>query len=143
MFIVRCCYRDDPETEKSAKGSEGKEDNMTVSLIITTNAAITPENKDKVLGDLSGMAADATGKAEAFVQIGINTAHMSMSGISAGMTAMCDFRHPGGFRNKKETCEKMCQILKQHLNIPQERIYINFFDVPACDWGWNGNLMGK
>ncbi|MGA2180101.1 MAG: phenylpyruvate tautomerase MIF-related protein [Verrucomicrobiota bacterium] len=26
--------------------------------------------------------------------------------------------------------------------MPPDRIYLNFTDVPAANWGWNGNTFG-
>ena len=38
--------------------------------------------------------------------------------------------------------QKVCQLLHDSLGIPPNRIYLNFTDVQASHWGWNGSTFG-
>jgi phenylpyruvate tautomerase len=46
-----------------------------------------------------------------------------------------------GVVNRKLS-QKVCQLLHDSLRTPPDRIYLNFTDVQASHWGWNGNTFG-
>ena len=37
--------------------------------------------------------------------------------------------------------EKVCSLLKESLGIAPDRVYLNFSDIPAGNWGWNGEIF--
>jgi phenylpyruvate tautomerase PptA (4-oxalocrotonate tautomerase family) len=42
----------------------------------------------------------------------------------------------------RKLSQKVCQLLNDSLGIPQNRIYLNFTEVEASHWGWNGSMFG-
>ena len=42
----------------------------------------------------------------------------------------------------RQLSQKVCRLLTESLGVPQDRIYLNFTDVEAGNWGWKGNTFG-
>ena len=42
----------------------------------------------------------------------------------------------------RQLSQKVCQLLNESLGVPTDRIYLNFTDVEASNWGWQGNTFG-
>jgi phenylpyruvate tautomerase PptA (4-oxalocrotonate tautomerase family) len=47
----------------------------------------------------------------------------------------------GGDVNR-QLAQKIGSLLKESLSVPPDRIYQNFTDVAATNWGWNGDTFG-
>jgi phenylpyruvate tautomerase len=46
-----------------------------------------------------------------------------------------------GETNRKLS-QQVCKLLSDSLGIGSDRIYLNFTDVEAGNWGWNGSTFG-
>jgi phenylpyruvate tautomerase PptA (4-oxalocrotonate tautomerase family) len=44
-------------------------------------------------------------------------------------------------RNRKLS-QQVCKLLNDSLGVPEDRVYLNFTDVEASNWGWNGSTFG-
>ena len=55
-----------------------------------------------------------------------------------------DIRSIGGLSGKVNgrLAQKVCALLQELLGITPDRVYLNFIDVPAANWGWNGSTFG-
>lgn len=42
----------------------------------------------------------------------------------------------------KAMSQDFCQTLNEKLGVPANRIYIEFADIRAAMWGWNGSTFG-
>jgi phenylpyruvate tautomerase PptA (4-oxalocrotonate tautomerase family) len=73
----------------------------------------------------------------------IGAAAICMSG-KPGDAAFVDIRSIGGLGPDvtRQLSQKVCALLAQSLPVPQDRIYLNFNEVEATNWGWNGNTFG-
>jgi hypothetical protein len=40
-----------------------------------------------------------------------------------------------------ELSRLICELIESGLGVPRQRIYINFADIPASQWGWNGQTF--
>jgi phenylpyruvate tautomerase PptA (4-oxalocrotonate tautomerase family) len=38
--------------------------------------------------------------------------------------------------------KEFCDMVKQRLGVPKNRVYIEFIDVPGYMWGWNRSTFG-
>jgi phenylpyruvate tautomerase PptA (4-oxalocrotonate tautomerase family) len=96
-----------------------------------------------VLAGLSKIAAEIIGKPETYVMVSASKADFMMSG-SMGNAAFVEVKSIGGLSHS--VCEKLsakiCDLLDTRLKIPTDRIYLNFINFPASEWGWNGSLFG-
>ena len=112
-------------------------------LKLETTVTITDEKRKTLLTSLSRIVADTTGKPEKYVMITVNPAAMLMAG-KPGEAAFVDVRGIGGLTAavNRQLSQKVCQLLNESLGVPADRIYLNFTDVEASNWGWQGNTFG-
>jgi len=66
-----------------------------------------------------------------------------MSG-KPGDAAFVDIRSIGGVTDEvnRKLSQQVCKLLNDSLGIPPDRVYLNFTDVEASNWGWNGSTFG-
>jgi len=103
-----------------------------------------PEDKEKpLLAALSKAVAATIGKPEQYVMITVSHSAMLMSG-QAGDAAFVDVRSIGGLNGEtnRKLSQQICKALKDSLGISPDRVYLNFTDVGADNWGWNGSTFG-
>lgn len=112
-------------------------------LKLETTVALSDEKKEALLTSLSRLVAGAIGKPEQYVMALINPASLIMSG-KPGEAAFVDVRSIGGLSNEvnRRLAQKICSLLKNSLGVPPDRVYLNFTDVAAGNWGWNGETFG-
>lgn len=112
-------------------------------LELKTSAPIPEGEREKLLGELSRIVAGATGKPESYVMVALSHESLCMAGQS-GPAAFADVRSIGGLKasvNQKISAE-VCALLSKELDIPGDRIYLNFTEIPAASWGWDGRTFG-
>jgi len=87
--------------------------------------------------------AETTRKPERYVMVTLSPASTIMSGGEGG-SAFVDIRSIGGLDDpaNRLLSRNVCQLLKDSLGIPPERTYLNFTDISAGHWGWNGDTFG-
>jgi phenylpyruvate tautomerase PptA (4-oxalocrotonate tautomerase family) len=73
----------------------------------------------------------------------VGQAAILMSG-KAGDGAFVDIRSIGGVTDEanRKLSQQVCKLLNDSLGIPPDRVYLNFTDVGAGNWGWNGSTFG-
>jgi phenylpyruvate tautomerase PptA (4-oxalocrotonate tautomerase family) len=111
-------------------------------LQLKTSAEVSEDQKNQLLSELSGAVASVTGKPESYVMVTVQAADISMAG-SPGPAAFLDIRGIGGMdpSTNKALSAKVCEVLAGALNLPGDRVYMNFTDIPASNWGWNGSTF--
>ena len=112
-------------------------------LKLETTVAFSAEKKQALLASLSQIVAGTIGKPEQYVMVVISPAAMLVSG-KPGEAAFVDVRSIGGLSDavNRQLSQKICNLLNESLGVPPDRIYLNFADVPAGNWGWNGDTFG-
>src|SRR5215472_6527522 len=112
-------------------------------LKLETMVALSDEKKKTVLAALSKAVADTIGKPEQYVMVSTSQSTMLMSG-KAGEAAFVDIRSIGGLNGEtnRKLSQQICKLLKDSLGIASDRVYLNFSDVEAGNWGWNGGTFG-
>lgn len=112
-------------------------------LKLEANVALSDEKRTALLASLSKIVAETIGKPEQYVMVVIEPTAMLMSGKS-GEAAFVDVRSIGGLSNtaNRQLAQKICNLLKDSLGVSPDRVYLNFTDVAAGNWGWNGNTFG-
>ena len=115
---------------------------MPLSKLDTT-VALSEEKRKTLLASLSKIIAETIGKPEQYVMVAVGQAAMLMSG-DPGDAAFVDIRSIGGLSRdvNRKLSQKTCFLLNEVLGISQNRIYLNFTDVEATNWGWNGSTFG-
>jgi phenylpyruvate tautomerase len=112
-------------------------------LKLETTVALSDEKKKALLASLSKIVAGTIGKPEQYVMVVISPAAILMSG-KTGDATFVDIRSIGGLSDdvNRQLAQKICGLLKESLGVPLDRIYLNFTDVAAGNWGWNGSTLG-
>ena len=101
------------------------------------------EKKDELLKELSKIVAECIGKPESYVMVFLEKANFCMAS-EIGDSAFCDVKSIGGLSASvnKEISKKVCELLQERLNIETNRVYLNFTNIKASEWGYNGSTFG-
>ncbi|MFC1746198.1 phenylpyruvate tautomerase MIF-related protein [Candidatus Riflebacteria bacterium] len=110
---------------------------------LQTQVPIADENREKLQKALSKIICSCIGKPEQYVMVCLDSSALMFAGIG-GNAAFAEVRSIGGLSpavNKKISSE-ICQYLDEFLEIPPERVFINFLELSAQNWGWKGSTFG-
>jgi phenylpyruvate tautomerase len=112
-------------------------------LRLETTAALSDDKTKALLASLSKVVAGTIGKPEQYVMVSICKAAMLMSG-KAGEAALVDIRSIGGLSDdvNRKLSQQVCKLLNESLGISSDRVYLNFTEVDASNWGWNCGTFG-
>ena len=91
--------------------------------------------------EISKMVADLTGKPEEYVMTMIESdSQMTF----AGSDQPCCFIKLKSIGSLKPSSmsKSLCQLISSKTNIKANRIYIEFIDVKASNWGFNNSTFG-
>lgn len=109
---------------------------------LQVSTPLSDEKERELLPALSKIVSEGIGKPETYVMVSIERGAGMMSGTGDD-SAFADVRSIGGLdgaTNARITRE-LCALLKETLGIPPDRVYINFTDVAAANWGWDGGTF--
>jgi phenylpyruvate tautomerase len=112
-------------------------------LKLETTVPLSAEKQQSLLASLSKIVAETIGKPEQYVMVTISPAAMLMSG-KPGAAAFADIRSIGGLNGdvNRSLARKVCQLLQDSMGLPPDRVYLNFTDIKAANWGSNGSTFG-
>jgi phenylpyruvate tautomerase PptA (4-oxalocrotonate tautomerase family) len=107
-------------------------------LKITTNQAIEGSKRSTLLQTASKSVADMLGKPERYVMVVIeNNPDMSFAGEMTPL-AYLELKSIGLPADRTtELSNFLCALIADQLQIPTDRIYIEFSDAERHLWGWN------
>jgi phenylpyruvate tautomerase PptA (4-oxalocrotonate tautomerase family) len=112
-------------------------------LKLETTVALPEDKRKALLASLSKAVAGTIGKPEQYVLVTVSQTAMLMSG-KAGDAAFVDIRSIGGLTDdvNRKLSQQICKLLNDSLGLPPDRVYLNFTDVEANHWGWDGSTFG-
>jgi phenylpyruvate tautomerase len=112
-------------------------------LKLETTVAVPDDQRQRLLTSLSHIVSETTGKPEQYVMITISSAAMLMAG-KTGHAAFVDVRGIGGLTDavNRRLSQQVCQLVKDALGVASDRVYMNFTEVEAGHWGWDGSTFG-
>jgi phenylpyruvate tautomerase PptA (4-oxalocrotonate tautomerase family) len=112
-------------------------------LKLETTVAVSEDKRKGLLASLSKAVAGSIGKPEQYVMVTISQAAVLMSG-KPGDAAFVDIRSIGGLSDdvNRKLSQQVCNLLSDSLGISRDRVYLNFTDLEAGNWGWNGSTFG-
>ena len=110
---------------------------------ITSSVEVPAEKREPFLAAVSKAVAGATGKPERYMMVALEAGSILFAG-KTGPGAFVDVRAIGGLTPEvnAKISGQVCALLKQWLEVPGERVYLTFADVPATHWGTNGTTFG-
>ena len=106
--------------------------------------AVPQDKKHAILTAASRIMAEATGKPETYVMAMIEDNALASFAGAVYPAAFADVRGIGGLDGAVNTTisRDICALLEQELGIEADKVYLNFTDVPARNWGWNSSTFG-
>ena len=111
-------------------------------LKIQPNLPLTEKAEHSILKSASSLVASELGKPEEFVMIAVQPNTPMMFGGSDDPVAFLELKSialPGA--KTKQLSQALCQLIKEQLGIPMERVYVKFIDVKRGMWGWKGDTF--
>jgi phenylpyruvate tautomerase PptA (4-oxalocrotonate tautomerase family) len=112
-------------------------------LKLTTNQAINNEESPPLLSQLSQLIAKETGKPERYVMVELDGNKAMLFAGSNESLAFVECKSIGlSTTQSKSLASSLCRLLENNLQIPPERIYIEFSNCPAEYWGWKSSTFG-
>jgi phenylpyruvate tautomerase len=102
------------------------------------------EKKKEVCLALSKICAEGIGKPESYVASILEDDAVIAFGGEITPGAFVVVKSIGGLNASVNTklSEAICTCLNVMVNIPQDKIYINFMNVSGDSWGWNSSVFG-
>lgn len=115
---------------------------MMPTCLVQSNVKIDPEEEQKFISAASKLVAEGLGKPESYVMVASRFAAMSFGG-SAEPCAFLELISIGRIERdlNKAMSAKLCALVEDHFGVPQSRVYINFFDAPRENFGFNGDTF--
>ena len=108
-------------------------------LLINTNRDLNKDTESALLGKCSRAVAEMLGKPERFVMTSIESGITMTLGGDAAPCAYVELKSLGLPEERSaEFSQSLCTLLGETLDIPAERIYIEFSSPARHLWGWNG-----
>ncbi|WJW76155.1 phenylpyruvate tautomerase MIF-related protein [Thiohalobacter sp. IOR34] len=110
-------------------------------LQIKTNQPL-PDERSALLQRLSAEVAGMLGKPERYVMVSLeHNPDMLFAGSDAPL-AYLELKSIGLPQDAtRDYSASLCRLIGEALEIPTERIYIEFSDAPRALWGWNGSTF--
>ena len=108
---------------------------------INTSFKSVVDNDDLLQKDISTMVAELTGKPESYVMTMIQR---DIKMTFAGSDEPCCFIKVKsiGSLSPSSMSKSLCELIASKTNINKNRIYIEFSDVKASNWGFNSSTFG-
>ena len=108
---------------------------------VNTSFKSVVENDDLLQKDISTMIAELTGKPENYVMTMIQR---DIKMTFAGSDEPCCFIKVKsiGSLSPSSMSKSLCELIASKTNINTNRIYIEFIDVKASNWGFNSTAFG-
>lgn len=108
-------------------------------LKIQTNQALEAEQADSLIRAASQAVAGMLGKPESYVLVQYEpNPHMLFAGTGDPL-AYLELKSIGLPEDRTaELSSGLCELIENQLDIPQDRIYIEFANAKRHMWGWKG-----
>lgn len=103
---------------------------------VTTNVAIQEPRMSKFLEDMQKFVVEELEKPEKYVMAAVDDQVAMQFGGSNAPLAFVEFKSIG-LTDTKKLSTAICDLLRLKLNIPVDRIYIEFIDEPRDKFGYN------
>lgn len=115
---------------------------MPLVSVYTSKPA--PLNADSFLKSLSALLAHELGKPEAYVMTAIHAETPMTFAGTAAPACFASVKSIGTFTpaDTHRLSALLCSALSRGLDIPQNRIYLEFSNPPGHLWGFDGETFG-
>lgn len=109
---------------------------------IQTNRSIEAERGAAVLRGASQLVAQQLGKPERYVMVALRDEIPMLFAGSDAPAAYLELKSIGlPAEATAGLSDALCAFVERQLEIPRERVYVEFADAPRHMWGWNGGTF--
>jgi phenylpyruvate tautomerase len=109
---------------------------------IETNHTIAPSSQGNLMKETSAFIAEMLAKPESYVMVAIKPELPLFFGGSDDPAAFVRLKSIGLSKERcTEYSEKICSFVEQELEVPPERIFIDFKNLERDMFGWNGKTF--
>ena len=110
---------------------------------LTVSENIDSETRKSIMSELSKRLSDITGKPEKYMMILFQCDSLIMFDGTTEGSMFIEIKSIGALDSQKTTriTKEFCTYLSRETGISEERIYMEFRDVAASMWGWNGKTF--
>jgi phenylpyruvate tautomerase PptA (4-oxalocrotonate tautomerase family) len=113
------------------------------TLIIKTNAMIAPDERPPLLKAASALVAEMLGKPERYVMVILEPPPEMCFGGDTAPLAYLELKSLGLPEDLcKDFSATLCRFVAERLNVPQDRVYIEFASPARHMFGYNGGTFG-
>jgi hypothetical protein len=111
---------------------------------VFTSAAAPADGAKELLADLSKLAAASFGKPERWVMTCLVPGLPMTFGGDRAPAAFVAVKNVGKMSGDltEKLSQEICGRVSRALDVPFDRIYIDFGDAIGAMWGWNGETFG-
>jgi phenylpyruvate tautomerase len=111
---------------------------------VFTSAAAPADGAKELLADLSRLAAASFGKPERWVMTCLVPGLPMTFGGDHAPAAFVAVKNVGKMSGDitEKLSHEICGRVSRALDVPFDRIYIDFGDAVGAMWGWNGETFG-
>lgn len=111
-------------------------------IIIKTSLSVPEDRKEELFKSAIKVLVEAANKKESNIMALFEKVDAYMGG-KVGPAAFVEVRGIVGLTHEvnHNISERLCDLLERMLNIPGERVFINFTTVPESAWGWNRGII--
>lgn len=108
-------------------------------LKIQTNKAVDAATSKTLVAEASTTVAGLLGKPERYVMVSLEHNPDMLFGGTDDPLAYLELKSIGLPESQTaDLSRSLADLLNKALNLPADRIYIEFADAPRNMWGWNG-----
>ena len=112
------------------------------TLRILTNVEVPAEDRADLFARASGTVAELLGKPESYVMVILEDGRDLFFAGTSDPAAYVEFKSIGLPELKTAHYSRaLCDLLAETLEIPAERVYIEFSAPPRHLFGWNGGTF--
>ena len=111
-------------------------------LKIQTNLPVTRKAQRVILREASALIADELEKPESMVMVALEADIPMLFGGSDDPVAFLELKAVGlPVRRTRQLSKVLCALIKNHLGVTKQRVYVKFIDVKHGMWGWKGDTF--
>ncbi len=111
-------------------------------LLIKTNIALDKTMRETVLNQASTVIARTTGKPEKFIMVNVCGGEDLLFGAKSAPAVYMEMKSVGLSQGQVPVLSKaLTEMIESRLQVPGNRVYIEFSSVPGNMWGYNGETF--
>lgn len=111
-------------------------------LNIRTNVKMDHQAIENLIARASADVAAELGKPERYVMVALQTDQQMLFAGTDQPLAYLELKSIGLEESQTQGLSaSLASIVDEHMNVPADRVYIEFSSAPRKMWGWNGSTF--